>query len=82
MENKTIPCIECKNPMPELRLIIYGYKNCVNCSTVGIYTAVNTVKGTGDNTWNEIQILTPEQASTFEIDSFKSSKFNPYNKDA
>ena len=31
---KMIPCIKCGEDMPELRLTQYGYKVCVNCSTV------------------------------------------------
>lgn len=76
-----IKCIVCGNPMPKLRLTKYGYKNCINCSTVGAYQAVNTVNGTGDHTWNDIQIMTPEQKEIYDqnikqkpkLDSFKST---------
>ena len=64
MENnmKMIKCIKCKEDMPELRLTKFGYKVCVNCSTMGAYKAVSTVNGTGDHTWNDIQIMTADQA--------------------
>ena len=48
--------------MPELRLTNFGYKVCVNCSTTGAYKAVSTVNGTGDHTWNDIQIMTSDEA--------------------
>ena len=31
---KMIPCVVCKEDMPELRKEKFGYLNCVNCSTV------------------------------------------------
>lgn len=61
MKLEMIPCIGCKNPMPKLRLTKYGYKSCVDCSTVGAYQAVNVTNGEGDHTWNDIQIMTSEQ---------------------
>tara|TARA_B100000795_G_C22632972_1_gene373330 strand:- start:499 stop:750 length:252 start_codon:yes stop_codon:yes gene_type:complete len=64
MENnmKMIKCIKCEEDMPELRLTNFGYKVCVNCSTTGAYKAVSTINGTGDHTWNDIQIMTADQA--------------------
>ena len=59
---KMIKCIKCEENMPELRLIKFGYKVCVNCSTTGAYKAVSTINGTGDHTWNDIQIITADQA--------------------
>tara|TARA_R100000734_G_C3307742_1_gene98319 strand:+ start:151 stop:414 length:264 start_codon:yes stop_codon:yes gene_type:complete len=63
---KMIPCIACKEPMPELRLTKFGYKVCVNCSTVGSYRAVTTINGSGDHTWNDIQIMTSDQYDDYE----------------
>lgn len=80
---KMIPCAACGTPMPELRLTKFGYKVCVNCSTVGAYKAVSTVNGTGDHTWNDIKIMTPEQAENYEKNSKKNTKFDSYkNLDA
>tara|TARA_Y100000389_G_C17350086_1_gene457959 strand:- start:347 stop:598 length:252 start_codon:yes stop_codon:yes gene_type:complete len=63
MENmKMIKCIKCREDMPELRLTKFGYKVCVNCSTTGAYKAVSTINGSGDHTWNDIQIMTSDQA--------------------
>ena len=66
MNIEKIPCIACKEPMPKLRLSQYGYKVCINCSTTGAYRAVSTINGTGDHTWNDIQIMTPEQYNSYE----------------
>ena len=59
---KMIKCIKCDKNMPELRLTKFGYRVCVNCSTTGAYKAVSTVNGTGDHTWNDIQIMTSDEA--------------------
>ena len=74
-----IPCISCGEDMPELRVTMYGYKVCVNCSTIGAYKAVSTINGEGDHTWNDIQIMTPDQVEVFEksqkpikLDSYKN----------
>ena len=69
-----IPCIACNEDMPELRLTKFGYKVCVNYSTTGAYKAVTTINGSGDHTWNDIQIMTPEQYSSYERTEKKSSK--------
>ena len=76
---KMIKCIKCGADMPELRLTKFGYKVCVNCSTVGAYKAVSTVNGEGDHTWNDIHIMTPDQVEVFEksqkpikLDSYKN----------
>ena len=82
MENmKMIKCIKCGADMPELRLSKFGYKVCVNCSTTSAYKAVSTVNGTGDHTWNDIQIVTAEQAEQLDnrkkpklLDSYSSIK--------
>ena len=82
MENmKMIKCIKCGADMPELRLTKFGYKVCVNCSTTSAYRAVSTVNGTGDHTWNDIQIVTAEQAKQLDnqkkpklLDSYSSIK--------
>ena len=60
---KMIKCIKCEEDMPELRLTKFGYKVCVNCSTTGAYKAVSTVNGVGDHTWNDIQIMTSDEAA-------------------
>ncbi len=62
--------------MPELRLTKFGYHVCVNCSTTGAYTAISTINGTGDHTWNDIQIMTPEQAKVVDENMKKKTKWD------
>ena len=69
---KMISCIACNEDMPELRLTKFGYKVCVDCSTMGAYKAVSTTNGSGDHTWNDIQIMAPEQYNSYE----KNEKLN------
>ena len=80
MENnmKMIKCIKFEENMPELRLTKFGYKVCVNCSTTGAYQAVSTVNGTGDHTWNGIQIMTADQAEKLSKQP-KSKGFDSYS---
>ncbi|MCP5063896.1 MAG: hypothetical protein GY936_15730 [Ignavibacteriae bacterium] len=73
-----IKCNVCGNPMPKLRLTKFGYKSCVDCSTVGAYQAVNTTQGTGDHTWNDIQIMTPEQKEIYNKDIKKKAKLDSF----
>ena len=83
MEIKMIQCASCGDDMPELRLTKFGYKVCINCSTVGAYKAVSTVNGKGDHTWNDIHIMTPEQAKSFAKSSTQKAKLDSYkNLDA
>ena len=77
MEIKMIKCIKCSENMPELRLIKFGYKSCVNCSTVGAYKAVSQTHGEGDHTWNDIRIMTPEQLENYSTTQ-KPTKFDSY----
>lgn len=55
-----ISCIKCGNDMPLLRKIKYGYKSCVNCSTV---KPVGGVQIANHKTGNEIQIMPMELAN-------------------
>ena len=57
MKLKMIEYPKCGADMPELRLTQYGYNFCVDCSTVGAKKGVPVVRGTGDHTWNEIEIV-------------------------
>ena len=75
---KMIKCIKCKEDMPELRLTKFGYEVCVNCSTTGAYKAVSTINGVGDHTWNDIQIMTADQAENL-LKQPKSKGFDSYS---
>jgi hypothetical protein len=69
---KMISCIVCKGDMPELRLEKFGYTNCVNCSTVKPKRAIMVTGGSGDHTWNDIQVVSAEDAERYE----KQQKLN------
>ena len=71
MNIKMIPCIKCKKDMPELRLTQYGYKVCVNCSTVGSKRGIPVMRGTGDHTWTETIIMEEDQYEQFVIATAK-----------
>lgn len=64
---RMIPCIKCKEDMPELRLTQYGYKVCVNCSTVSTKRAIPVMRGSGDHTWTETVIMEKDQYEQFVI---------------
>ena len=64
---KMIPCIKCQNDMPELRLTQYGYKVCVNCSTVGTKRGVPVLRGSGDHTWVETIIMEEDQYENYVV---------------
>jgi hypothetical protein len=55
-----IKCIKCKNDMPQLRYEKYGYRNCVNCSSV---EKVGGVAIANHKTGNEIQIMPAADAA-------------------
>ena len=52
-------CVKCANDMPLLRFTKYGYRSCVNCSTVA---RVGGVAIANHKTGNEIQIMPAEDA--------------------
>ena len=74
-----IKCSKCKDDMPELRLSRFGYEVCVNCSTTGAYKAVSTINGSGDHTWNDIQIMTSDQANQLAKNKQKTTRFDSYS---
>lgn len=54
MTHEKTNCVKCGNSMPLLRLTKYGYKHCVNCSSV---ERVGGVPITNHKTGNTIQIV-------------------------
>jgi len=58
---KMIDCSKCGEKMPELRLTKFGYDFCINCSTEKPLEAINITGGSGDHTYNTIQVITSEQ---------------------
>ena len=60
-EMKMIRCSKCEDEMPELRLTRFGYDFCVNCSTEKPKVAMSVTGGSGDHTYNTIQVITSDQ---------------------
>ena len=46
-------------------MLFRSTKTCVECSTTDTYCAVTTTHGSGDHTWNDIQIMTKEQYTKY-----------------
>ncbi len=66
-------CIKCKKEIPPKRLeIIPTTKTCVNCSTESAKRGVPVMKGKGDHTWVDLEVLTQEQYEQYE--KFKDGK--------
>ena len=62
---KMIPCSNCGEPMPELRLTRAGFSYCVKCSEAGLgegrKQGVPIMMGEGDHTWIETVIMDANQ---------------------
>ena len=63
---KMINCSRCGTDMPELRLTKFGYDFCVNCSTEKPKKAINVTGGSGDHTYNTIQVVTSDQYDAYQ----------------
>ena len=65
MKLKMIPCSNCGQPMPELRLLKAGFSYCVTCSENGLGAGrkqgVPVMMGEGDHTWIETVIMDDKQ---------------------
>lgn len=74
----SIECIKCNEGINPLRIkALPNTRVCVSCSTAGAYKAVSTINGVGDHTWNDIQILTPNQYSNYQkSETTKSNRFD------
>jgi len=71
---KMIACVACGAPMPELRLTKYGYKVCVNCSTVKAKSGVPVMFGSKDNTWTDLVIMEDDEFKAFKKGEKKKGK--------
>ena len=64
-----IPCSNCKKDMPELRLTLYKYTFCVECSNSGMggetKKAITVLKGEGDHTWVETIIMSDSDYKSY-----------------
>ena len=63
---KMINCSRCGENMPELRLTRFGYDFCVNCSTEKPKRAINITGGSGDHTYNTIEVVTSDQYDSYQ----------------
>lgn len=61
-----IDCVRCGDAMPKLRLTKFGYDFCVNCSTERPKKAINVTGGSGDHTYNTIEVVTSEQYDVYK----------------
>jgi len=66
MTIKMIDCPKCRGEMPELRLTKFGYNFCINCSTEKPKKALLITGGSGDHTYNTIQVVTSEQYESYQ----------------
>ena len=70
-----VKCIKCQEEIPPKRLeILPGTKTCVKCSTVGAYSGRPILHGKGEDTYVEIDIMTPEQAKQINAIISKGKK--------
>lgn len=75
--DEEVKCIKCQEDIPPKRLeILPNTKTCVKCSTVGAYSGRPILQGKGEDTYVEIDIMTPEQAKKINdiLDKSKNKK--------
>ena len=74
----SVYCVKCKDEIHPMRVkALPNTKVCVKCSTTGTYRAITTVNGEGDHTWNDIQLMTPEQYAQYERSEMSNRGINP-----
>ena len=61
-----IDCVRCGAAMPKLRLTKFGYDFCVNCSSEKPKRAINITGGSGDHTYNTIEVVTSDQYDSYK----------------
>ena len=72
-----VKCIKCQEDIHPKRLEILPFtKTCVKCSTVGAYSGRPILHGKGEDTYVEIDIMTPDQAKKINdiLDKGKDKK--------
>tara|TARA_R100000081_G_C4820201_1_gene179166 strand:+ start:5405 stop:5737 length:333 start_codon:yes stop_codon:yes gene_type:complete len=68
-------CIKCDKIINPKRLeILPKTKVCVNCSTESAKRGVPVMRGTGDHTWVDLEVLTQEQYDEYKELTTKPSK--------
>ena len=82
MELEMIECPKCGDDFPKLRMEKYGYNFCINCSTETAKRGVPVMRGTGDHTWVDLEVMTQEQFERFEeMENKTKSEIIPNKKD-
>ena len=62
-----VECTKCGKEIPPKRIeILPNTKTCVNCSTTGAYVGRPVQLGKGEDTYIELDIMTPEQAQALK----------------
>tara|TARA_R100001509_G_scaffold159268_2_gene125499 strand:+ start:1470 stop:1802 length:333 start_codon:yes stop_codon:yes gene_type:complete len=60
-------CVKCNIKIPPKRLeILPGTKTCVNCSTESAKRGIPVMRGKGDHTWVDLEVMTQEQYDQYE----------------
>lgn len=74
-------CPQCGSPMPVKRREL-GYHVCVNCSTESPKRGIPVMRGTGDHTWVDLEVMTQEQFERYEeMENKTKSEIIPNRKD-
>ena len=73
--DEEVKCVKCQGEIPPKRIeILPNTKTCVKCSTVGAYSGRPILHGKGEDTYVEIDIMTPEQAKQINAIISKGKK--------
>ena len=73
MKLKMMKCPKCEGEMPVKRREL-GYHVCINCSTESAKRGIPVMRGTGDHTWVDLEVMTQEQYDQYEELNTKPSK--------
>jgi hypothetical protein len=84
MKLKMIPCSNCGEPMPELRLTKAGFSYCVTCSENGLGAGkkhgIPVMMGEGDHTWIETVIMDDDQFAQYQRNEKALKNLDKTNK--
>ena len=84
MKLKMIPCSNCGEPMPELRLTKAGFSYCVTCSENGLGAGkkhgIPVMMGEGDHTWIETVIMDDDQFAQYQRNENALKNLDKTNK--
>ncbi len=66
-EIEVMNCIKCNQKIPPKRIeILPDTKTCVNCSTASPKRGVPIMRGSGDHTWVDLEIMTQDQFEKYK----------------